>query len=637
MRRNRSERMRRPAGDGGLSSHESRWLDRLTDDALQQASSASILERGRDYASDGSVHVRRLTLAPSPSVDAVVTGSERYVVRLQVHASSLRGTCTCPNAADGWFCKHQVAVALVLRDRLEAPAWTSTSRGASGLEPVAEVDERAALEEFLTAQPHRALVERLMRLADEDFEIERELHAWRALNAAETNISATDALGLIERILATDGRFIERREATSWARRAEGVLPLLRKESGRSPVRGLDCTRRALTLAWAALQDADDSDGAMGEVCAAIGAAWLDALRAAGPRPAAFGEAYLELLLADPISSFDAEAAERALGAEALARFRSVLAARWRNATDTVLASKARSRPTRTGHPQEAQAFRAPDIESRAGVWSLEHHHLRQLDAQGDIEGALGVLRADLSSGHAFGRVTAFLERHDRMPEALANARQACAAFPDDDRVQEDLARCLVREGAHDEVLALRRRQFEQAPSVERYRLVLDACRAAGADRAALRTSLLRWVEDEEIRHFTARTGPRASVSSATAKPGRDVRLRVGILAAERRWAEADALLDPPDHCAASLLRAVALHLPPNRRGRAVALLERVLAQRMEQASSPYRDELALVNEVLARVGPADHAEWLERLRTKYRTKRNFVRGLPNGHGPSSR
>ena len=39
------------------------------------------------------------------------------------------GSCDCPNADDGWFCKHQVAVALIWRHRL------------SGTEPV--VDEAA--------------------------------------------------------------------------------------------------------------------------------------------------------------------------------------------------------------------------------------------------------------------------------------------------------------------------------------------------------------------------------------------------------------------------------------------------------------------------------------------------------------
>lgn len=47
-------------------------------------------------------------------VAAVVSGTDRYTVRLRNVGGELVGECTCPHAADGFFCKHCVAVGLLV-------------------------------------------------------------------------------------------------------------------------------------------------------------------------------------------------------------------------------------------------------------------------------------------------------------------------------------------------------------------------------------------------------------------------------------------------------------------------------------------------------------------------------------------
>jgi hypothetical protein len=93
MTRHRSERMPRPEVRGGRASRpHAECIERLCEDALERASSASVLARGREYAADGSVHVRRLAFEPSPSIDAVVTGSDRYAVGLRLGQASGAGS-----------------------------------------------------------------------------------------------------------------------------------------------------------------------------------------------------------------------------------------------------------------------------------------------------------------------------------------------------------------------------------------------------------------------------------------------------------------------------------------------------------------------------------------------------------------
>ena len=58
-------------------------------------------------------------------------------------------------------------------------------------------------------------------------------------------------------------------------------------------------------------------------------------------------------------------------------------------------------------------------------------------------------------------------------------------------------------------------------------------------------------------------------------------------------------------------------------------LLLQVFEALIQRSSSPYRDALALVDEIGQRMGTARRAAWLNQLRTQYKVKRNFVRDLP--------
>lgn len=84
------------------------------------------------------------------------------------------------------------------------------------------------------------------------------------------------------------------------------------------------------------MMQADDSNGEMGDPARAISAEWVAALQGAGAQPASFGDTYLRLQLEDPFGTFDQQAAEATIGVAALNRYRSALAAQWREAKDTV-------------------------------------------------------------------------------------------------------------------------------------------------------------------------------------------------------------------------------------------------------------------------------------------------------------
>ena len=173
--------------------------------------------------------------------------------------------------------------------------------------------------------------------------------------------------------------------------RAEAVLPLLAQARAQDPAGAVALCLHAMRRGWAVLMQADDSDGNIGGLIQAIGAEWVAALQRAGAQPAAFGDTYLQLLLDDPFGCFDTAAAEAAMGVSALTRYRKALAERWRQAKDATVAAKAEhdAQVAQTGTRRQRLPPIERDTERDVRLWTLERMHLAQLDAMGDVDGAL--------------------------------------------------------------------------------------------------------------------------------------------------------------------------------------------------------------------------------------------------------
>jgi len=609
-------------------------LTALSDAALKRASSAAILQRGQGYAQSDAVNAIEEETGQMPAARATVLGTQPYEVEVWVDDGELGGLCDCPHAEDGWFCKHQVALALVWRGRLggevpvpdDAACKKMASAAATGAKRARTIeDRREALAEFLRGQDAQVLARRLLDMADRDGAIERELQQWRKLGDVQRGVaSLTELKALVTQILSPGRDFLDWRQTSSYAQRAANVLSLLAQTRARSAEDALALGLQALRRVWAAMEQADDSDGDIGDLVRAIGDEWVEALRAVGARPAAFGESYLQLLLDDPITSFDTAAAEAAMGDAARARFTRCLAERWRAAKDVVMAARAAhaAKVAEARRLRRREPYYDGSNERPAGLFMLEHLYLAHLEDDGDIDGALAVLREDLQDPVAYSTVTAFLERHGRLREAFANAEAALKAFPDDERLQVDMLRCYERDGWVEEALALRRLRFERWPSVEGYRDLLRAGALAGRDAEALRIELQAWLAVREGRvapHIRARTG----------EGGTDVTLRAEVLCMEQRWGEALAIVQPPARCQPSTLCTLARHLGTEHQAQRIELLRRVLARAMQTASSPYRGELQLVEEICGLLDPAARLVWLASLRAEFKAKRNFVAGLP--------
>jgi uncharacterized Zn finger protein len=102
-----------------------------TDAQLQQLSDSASFKRAQSYVRFRAVEI---TARLDTQIDAIVSGTEDYSVRLLLGGREAGSHCTCPAFAKGIFCKHLIATAIVARDHAttddEVSADSSTPRRA---------------------------------------------------------------------------------------------------------------------------------------------------------------------------------------------------------------------------------------------------------------------------------------------------------------------------------------------------------------------------------------------------------------------------------------------------------------------------------------------------------------------------
>ena len=88
----------------------------LTERTLKEFAGYSVFSRGAKYFRSDRVQIK---YADDQLAECIVRGTSYYTVKLWVHQDDdLGATCSCPYAANGWFCKHMVASGLAIVDYL---------------------------------------------------------------------------------------------------------------------------------------------------------------------------------------------------------------------------------------------------------------------------------------------------------------------------------------------------------------------------------------------------------------------------------------------------------------------------------------------------------------------------------------
>ncbi len=601
------------------------WEDQLSDDSLRDLAGDDVFERGEAYFAAGKVSMPR---DGGGSATFKVKGSKTYSTELYFEDLGLHTDCNCPHAEGGAFCKHMVAAALYWRHKLEGNeplaqennAQTATKSVASQKHQTTVASKREALKTFVFGQSAASLADTLWSWAETNRALMAELTSWHAqVTTADKPQGWKTAIGAI---LGTAHSFYDYRDSNDYADRAENVLPLLDKIVTTSPAQGRDACAYTLRLLYAVAENADDSDGMIGDVMSSVQDILLTALEKEAP-PGDWINEWFALMQADPWGLWNEASVLEVAGAAVQQRYHERAAKDWHD----YLKSLEKAAPTKpSGDKRKAYATTFANTERwDYARYKLRTRYLNSLKSQGDSAAVLDTLQTNLRGESEHHELIAYCESIGKTREALEFALAARKLYPDDWRTEADLLRCYERDGWDAEALAIHRQRLERDPSVEHFAAVLKAAKAAGREMASYRSALYDWAAQCEVQTEKPKA-PR--FRPLPASQGRDVSTRVKWLLHEKKNDEALALVQPPHICACALLNAIAHKIRNDKPAEALALLHRVFAIQMPIASTPYTEVLRLVKDIAPLMQQPERGQWIARIRADYKIKRNFIKGL---------
>jgi uncharacterized Zn finger protein len=468
--------------------------------------------KGSEYYCDG--HVESFEAGPD-RIRAIVQGNARYTVTLTSdEGGTLAHTCDCPQGAEGSFCKHCVATALVWIHRGPAPAQPASSR--KSRPPTLEDAEK-----LLRDEDADSLIRMVIDWAKNDERLHERLVQYAARRSGPEAGIAAAKRAFEKAVYVRD--YVDYREASGWAHDVDNAIDSFEAllNSG-MPAGVIELCESALVRLDAAIQQVDDSDGHFGGLRDRLEGIHLRTCEVARPDPAALARRLFKLELSGDFDIFD-NAAERyagVLGPEDLKEYRKIAEAEWRKV------------PARTASQDRefGKHFRITRMmESLA-------------KASGDTDELVAVMSRDLSSAYGYLKIAEVYRDAGRHDEALDWAEKGLAGFPvrPDSRLREFVAEEYHRRRRHEDAMRLIWTDFTDRPYLATYEKLREHARKAKA--------WPEWRERavDELRRRIERTKGEATGQRSKSRwlaPDADHSILVEIFMEERdveaAWSEA--------------------------------------------------------------------------------------------------
>ncbi len=572
----------------------------MLDDLISRASLEGLagprtFRRGEEYLAVGAVGRLRIT---GDRVAAKVEGTTTYRVELRDDDGMLAFDCSCPHAADDYFCKHGVALGLAWLDR---PVVERKAGAASGGKK--RRDPWRDIEQYLSRQPVDTLVELLLEVAQRDDRLYQSLllKAERA-GGGRGNV-ATAFRRAIDEATRIHG-FVDWREAASFAgdmeQVAESMAELLKPDTAALLV---ELAEYAIERLEKSMEQVDDSDGEVGNIVHGLGELHLQACLMAMPDPAALAQRLFALETTLPFGawSFDALTYRDVLGAAGLGCYREVAQAAWR---------KLKPRGAKDG--LDTSRFTITRIMERLA------------EASGDVDELVAIKSNDLSSPWSYLQIAEIWAEAKQPDKALEWAERGLQAFPNrpDNRLRDFLVACYLKRKRNDEALQLTWIQFEEQPTLGYYQKLHEVARKLRCWPAQRERALAR------VAAATLRGSSHGRAGPVT--PDYSLRMEIALWEndLDAAWQAAQS-----GTCSRNLLIALAGKLEPARPGDAISLYRRVIPSIVEQTNNAaYAEAITLIRRMgglmKAQRQSAPFGDYLAELRVRYKPKRNFIKLL---------
>lgn len=571
----------------------------ITRAVLNDLAGSAAFQRGEEYFAVGAVGRLRAT---DDKLAAKVDGSETYQVELWGEGGELAGDCTCPRAADGYFCKHCVAVGLAwLADH---PAGAAP-KAKSGKGKAKRRDPWRDIKDFLGTQPQETLIELLLDVAQRDERLYQSL-----LLKAERVVGGGNVVKAFRRAIDEVSRvhgYIDWREAGSFAGNidqvADSLADLLKPDTAAMLV---ELSEYAIERVEGALEQVDDSNGEIGGIVCRLGEMHLKACTMAKPDPVALAERLFrfETTLPFGVCSFDPVTYRTPLGKKGLQHYRELAEAQW---------CKITPRTNDQGYDTRRSAI-TRIMEQLA-------------EANGDVDELVAIKSKDLSSCYYYLGIAETLAKAGRADEALDWAERGLKAFPErpDNRLRDFLVAAYLKRKRKDEALQLTWVQFAECPGLETFKKLHDVAGKLGiwsAQRERALTKLADVIASEAAA--TSRWKPKPSVPNYS--------LRVSIALWEN---DLDAAWSAVRQgiCDRNLLITLAGKLGSVRPEDAISLYRRVVPMIVgETRNSAYQEGIKLIRKIGELMKTQNQTrqfgDYLTELRVQFKPKRNFIKLL---------
>lgn len=575
-------------------------LDELVTRAtLDDLAGSSAFRRGEEYFSLGAVGRLRST---DDKITAKVEGSETYQVVLRDDDGDLAYECSCLRAADGYFCKHCVAVGLAW---LADHASDGEPKARSGKGKTKRRDPWRGIKDFLGTQPQETLVDLLLDVAQRDDRLYQSL-----LLKAERVVGGGNVVEAFRRAIddaSSIHGYIDWREVGSFAGNIDQVVDSLAELLKPDTVAMLvDLVEYAIERVEHAIEQVDDSNGEIGGIVCRLGEMHLKACTMAKPDPAALAERLFRFETTSPfgICSFDAVTYGKALGKKGLQRYRELAEAEWR---------KIKPRDDDKGYDSH-----------RSRITSVME---RLAEASGDVDELVAIKSKDLSSSYRYLGIAETLAKAGRADEALEWAERGLKAFRDrpHDALRDFLVVIYLKRKRNDEALQLTWVQFEERPGLESFKKLHGVAERLGIWPAQRERALAKLADvTASEAAATSRWKPKPSAPNHS--------LRVSIALWEKDFDAAWTAVHQ-GICDRHLLITLASKLESARPEDAISLCRRVVPMIVDETkNSAYEEGIKVIRKVGGLMKALNRSrqfgDYLAELRVQFKPKRNFIKLL---------
>lgn len=544
-------------------------------DAVRQTAGEKAFARGSTYYREGQV---RILAVEKSRVLALVSGTEEYRVELVGQGNKIAGACSCP-AFDNWgFCKHMVAVALAANDA----AGDAESDGAFG-----------RIRDYLKSKGTDALIGMIVEWAKDDFTLFRKLDLAAASIDSDPDRLRTTLRTAIDNASRIRG-FVEYAEAGGWATGVDEALDAIEAiATGQQSGLALELSERAMDRIEKAMASIDDSDGHCTGLLERAGRIHLAAAEASRPDPMLFARDLFEREMTDEYDVFDGAAARytRVLGDSGLAEYHRLALAAWAKL------------PTRGARSR--------------GESMVEYRRLAEIldffsERDGDVEARIALRTKDLSSPWNYLQLAEFCLSQGRRDDALRWTDEGLWMFeddPPDERLVFFAAGLLETSGRAVEAQTRLSGAFEKAPSLELY----GRLRKFGGVPA--RDFALNFLE--------------AALTCADRAAREDFSdLLIRILMEEKLFDAAWSTVRKHG-ASAQLKQSLARASEATHREQALdTYAERVNQLAAAGGNRAYAEAVGLIERMAGLRDGAGHAAYLAELKTRFGSKRNFMKLL---------